>query len=280
MTYRSLLVHLGVDPLCTARTRVAIRLAKELDCHLVGVAPTGLIDLPVTAGAAASMGELAALAWDTLRGQADQATQQFRTACQAAGLTSFEAVLAESEAAPSLVRHAHCSDLVIVSQADPDSPGHSAAQHLVEQVVLAGARPALILPCVSGVSTALDRALVAWDDSREAARAVSDALPLLRRAKNVQVVSWIERGQHDDDSLRVRLDALHRWLMWQGVTAEVSVESTDIAIAEAMLSRAADQGADLIVMGAYGHARWAELVLGGATRGLLQSMTAPVLMSH
>jgi nucleotide-binding universal stress UspA family protein len=68
--------------------------------------------------------------------------------------------------------------------------------------------------------------------------------------------------------------------MWQGVTAETHVETTDIGIAEAMLSRAADHGADLIVMGAYGHARWAERVLGGATRGLLASMTVPVLMSH
>ncbi len=68
--------------------------------------------------------------------------------------------------------------------------------------------------------------------------------------------------------------------MWKGVSADMRVETTDIGVAEAVLSRAADMSADLIVMGAYGHARWAERVLGGATRGLLESMTAPVLMSH
>ena len=68
--------------------------------------------------------------------------------------------------------------------------------------------------------------------------------------------------------------------MWQGVSADVRVETTGIGIAEAMLSRAGDLSTDLIVMGAYGHARWAERVLGGATRGLLASMTVPVLMSH
>ena len=77
-----------------------------------------------------------------------------------------------------------------------------------------------------------------------------------------------------------RLDALQHWLMWQGVSADVRIETTGVDIADAMLSRAADFGADLIVMGAYGHARWAERVLGGATRGLLASMTVPVLMSH
>ena len=122
--------------------------------------------------------------------------------------------------------------------------------------------------------------MVAWNDSRGSARAVSDALPLLRLAKRVVVISWNEAGAIENKTLGPRLEALHRWLMWQGVSADVSVETTGIGIAEAMLSRAADLGADLIVMGAYGHARWAERVLGGATRGLLTSMTIPVLMSH
>src|SRR2546421_1757575 len=141
-------------------------------------------------------------------------------------------------------------------------------------------RPTLVLPYAGKFDAVGTNIMVAWDDSREAARAVSDALPLLRIAKRVQVVSWNESVGANDSTLRPRLDALHQWLMWQGVTAEIHVETTDIGIAEAMLSRAADLGADLIVMGAYGHARWAERVLGGATRGLLASMTVPVLMSH
>lgn len=278
MTYRSLLVLLDHDPLCAARTRAAMQLAARLDCHLVGVAPTGLIDLPLSPGAASSLMDLAALAWDTLRDRAEEATQTFRDACRAAGVKSFEAVVDECEAAPSLVRHAHCSDLTIVTQADPGAAGHRAAQDLIEQVVLYSARPTLVLPYAGRFDTVGGNVMVAWDDSREAARAVSDALPMLQHAAQVQVVAWNEAG--DGPALAPRLDALHRWLMWHGVKADVRVETSDIGIADAMLSRASDLGADLIVMGSYGHARWTERVLGGATRGLLATMTVPVLMSH
>ena len=280
MTYRSLLVFLDQDPLCAARCQAAMRLAKALDCHLVGVAPTGLIDLPVTADAAASLANFAARAWDTLRDQAERATDHFRDECRAAGVKSCEAVIDESDKAPSLVRHAHCSDLTVLTQADPTAPGHRWAQELVEQVVLYSARPTLILPYAGRFESIGTHVMVAWDDSRESARAVSDALPLLRLAEHVVVVSWNEAGAIEDKTLGPRLEALHRWLMWQGVSADVRVETTGIGIAEAMLSRAADSSIDLIVMGAYGHARWAERVLGGATHGLLASMTVPVLMSH
>ena len=136
MTYRSLLVLLDQGPLCAVRSQAAMRLAKVLDCHLVGVAPTGLIDLPVSAQAAASLADFAALAWDTLRDQAERATDRFRDECRAAGVKSSEAVVDESDKAPSLVRHAHCSDLTVLTQADPTAPRHRWAQDLVEQVVL------------------------------------------------------------------------------------------------------------------------------------------------
>ena len=280
MTYRSLLVFLDSEPLCAARTRVAALLARRLDCHLVGVAPTGMVELRVAPDGASSLAEYAALSWNASRDRAEQAAGTFREVCRALGVTSYEAVVDEADKAPSLVRHAHCSDLTVLSQADPDAPGHYLAKALVEQVVLYSARPTLILPYAGRVDTLGSHAMVAWDDSREAARALSDALPLLRLAKQVQVISWNEAGSDDDKGLRPRLDALSRWLMWQGVSADVHVETTGIDIADAMLSRAADMSIDLIVMGAYGHARWTERILGGATRGLLATMTVPVLMSH
>lgn len=280
MSYRSLLVHLDTDPLCAVRTQVAISIAKQLDCHLAGVAPTGMVDLPAAAGAAAALTEFAALAWETLREQAEQAVAQFRAACQRSGLKSFEAVTDVADRAPSLVQHAHCSDLVVLSQADPRAHGHRETQRSVEQVVLYSARPTLIVPYAGHFEHVGQRAMVAWDDSREAARALSDALPLLRNADSVEVVSWNEAGAGSDETLKARQQSLRLWLLWHGVSAEVRIESSDIGIAEALLSRAADAGTDLIVMGAYGHARWSERMLGGATRGLLTSMTVPVLMSH
>ena len=280
MTYRNLLVLLDHDPLCAARVQVAMALAKRLDCHLVGVAPTGVIDLAVSGQAAASLTNFAAIAWDTLRDHAEQATDRFRDECRAAGVKSSEAVIDESDKASSIVRHAHCSDLTVLTQADPGAIGHRQAQALVEQVVLNSARPTLILPYTGRFETVGTHVMVAWDESREAARALSDALPLLRLASRVQVVSWSEPGEKSDETLRLQLDALSHWLVRHGVRADLYVEACTIDIADAMLSRAADLDIDLIVMGAYGHARWTERVMGGATRGLLATMTVPVLMSH
>ncbi len=280
MSYRSLLVFLDQDPLCAARTRVAIRLAQDHDCHLVGLAPTGFVDVLATPDAAATLVEYVGMARDALRVKAEGATRRFSDACRAAGLKSVEAVVDEADKARSLVRHAHCSDLTILTQADPAAPGHRQAQDLAEQVVLNSARPTLIIPHAGRFETLGTNVMVAWDESREVVRALSDALPLLRRAKRVQVVSWNEKGASDDETLHTRLKSLKQWLMWQGVSADMRVETTDIDISNAMLSHAADLNTDLIVMGAYGHTRWAERILGGATRGLLASMTVPVLMAH
>ena len=280
MTCCSQLFLLGQDPRCAARSQAAVRLAKTLDCHLVGVAPTGLIYLPVTAHAASSLADFAALAWDTLRDQAERAADHFRAECRAAGVKSGEAVIDESEKAPSLVRHAHCNDLTVLTQADPAVPGHRWAQDLVEQVVLYSARPTLNFPCAGRFDSFGTRIMVAWDDSRESTRAVADALPLLRPAEQVVIVSWNEAGTIENTTLGPRLETLHRWLMWQAVSADVRVETTGIGIAEAILLCAADLSTDLIVMGACGHARWAERVLSEATRGRLVSMAVPALMSH
>lgn len=280
MTYRSLLVSLGPDPLCAERTRVAIALANDFECHVVGVAPTGLVDLQGSPGAAATLADVAARAWDALRGRAERAAQRFRDDCVAAGVESFEALVEESEPASSLVHHAHCNDLSVLTQADPAAAGHRMAHEIVVRVVLRSARPTLILPHVGRCARVGSNVLVAWDDSREAARALADALPLLRRAARVQVVAWNEARVHDGKPLRARLEALQRWLTRHGVAAELRVQTTRVAIAEAIRAHAVELNADLLVMGAYGHSRWAERVLGGATRGLLASMTVPVLMSH
>lgn len=280
MTYRSLLVLLDHTPACTARTEYTLRLAKQLDCHVVGLAPTDLIDLPTAPKAAASLAEYAALVWDALRDQAERAADAFRDACHAAQLKSHEAVIDEANKTDSLVRHARCSDLTVLTQADPSAPNYAVSRDLVESVILHSARPTLVLPYAGRFDTIAKRVLVAWDDSREAARALSDALPVLQHATQVEVATWVKEGDADDEVLRKQLGALQQWLVWHGVATKVRILTLGVGIAEAMLSHAADSNADLIVMGAYGHARWSERVLGGATKGLLNAMTVPVLMSH
>lgn len=280
MNFRSLLLLLDQDARCGERTRVAIDMARAFDCHLVGLAPTGRVQFPISVDGKGVAGDLAARAWGLLHQQADSAAARFRSACERAGLRSMETVVVEADKAQALIDHAHCSDLTILGQADPDSHDHLLQRDLVERVVLHSARPTLLLPCRGRIASVGRRALVAWDDSREATRAIADALPLLRRAEQVQLLTWRERGGDRTGPLDERLQTLRRWLAWHGVTADAQVETSDVGIADAMLSRAADLGADLLVMGAWGHNRLAERLLGGATRGLLDAMTLPVLMSH
>ncbi len=280
MNYRSLLVYLDNSPACETRSRLAMQLALDRDGHLVGLAPTGLIETPQAPSLEKASTEFSALAWDTLRDQAEQATQRFRDQCQAGGVKSFEVVIDESQHCSSIIEHAHCSDLTLLSQPVPSDAGFRQAQDMVEQVVLYSPRPTLVVPHAGRFAHVGQRILVAWDDSREAARAVADALPPLCQAPHVEVVQWREPGFAPSQKTQPRLEAFHRWLMWHGVAAEMHVETTATDIASAIRSRTADTRADLIVMGAYGHSRWAERVMGGATRGLLASTTVPVLMSH
>lgn len=277
MNYRNLLVHLDTGPACAVRVNQAIELALAMECHLVGLASTGLVSMPVIPESAAAMGDFMDQAWELLLDHAQQAAGRFTAACAVAGLKSSEVVVDRADVAMSLVRHAHCSDLVIVGQPDPGRSDRREQRAMVEQVVLHSARPTLILPYAGRIETLGTRPLVAWDDSREAARAVGDALPLLRRADEVQIVSWRE---DEHSHARRSLGPLKQWLAWHGVAAQMHEESTGLPIAEALLSRAADCDSDLIVMGAYGHSRWTERVLGGATLGILDAMTVPVLMSH
>ena len=145
-------------------------------------------------------------------------------------------------------------------------------------MVLAAGRPALVIPYIGAGETLGERVLVAWDGGREAARAVNDALPLLERAASVGVlVINPSRGGHGEQP---GADiALH--LARHGISVDAEhLEARDISTGNALLSRLADQNIDVLVMGAYGHSRLREMVLGGVTRQVFQSMTVPVLMSH
>ena len=280
MAYRSLLVQLGADGGAAERIRVAIALARDQQAHLVGLAATGRLDLPVAVDAGTMAEGFLEVAWSAMRAQATEAAQAFTNACAQAKLPSVETVVVDEDAATALVRHAHCSDLLLLGPVDRAAPGHRLASAVLESVLVDCARPVLIVPYAGRQQAVARKPMVAWDDSRESARAVADALPLLRRAECVHVLAWREGAYEETVPLAERLQALRQWLAWHGVRAETAVEVTTIDIADAMLSRAADLEADLLVMGAFGHRRLAERLLGGATRGLLDSMTLPVLMSH
>lgn len=280
MALRSMLVLLDQDDHLAARATYAIKLARSLDCHLVGLAPTGLLEAPMLLGSSDALGKLADHAWQLMRHRAEESVALFERMCSSMGFASAESLVVEEDKATSLRLHSPCCDLVIMSQPDPDTAGYAESRALLEEVTLTNARPTLILPYAGRFEPPRLNALVAWDEGREGARAAADALPLLSRMETVRVTTWRPGHHGESESLARRLESLTKWLMWHGVQAEARIEVTDVPIADAILSSAADLSADLLVMGAYGHPRWTQRMLGGATRGIMDSMTVPVLMSR
>jgi nucleotide-binding universal stress UspA family protein len=212
---------------------------------------------------------------------ADAALARFRTAAERGGIaygTRTDRAL-DKTLARVVSMHARYTDLLVLGQVDPDEPPY-VGRDLPEQVVLASGRPVLVVPHDWAARLLGERVLIAWDASREAARAVSDALPLLQRAEAVLVVSVNPKSTPLGHGELPGADiALH--LARHNVEVDVqSVETDRMEVGEALLSFAADRGCDLLVMGAYAHSRVRELVLGGATRTILKSMTLPVLMAH
>ena len=250
MSYRSLLVALDATPANATRTHIAIALAQSFEARLVGL-------------------------------QADPEPalgQDFLQRAHAAALPEVEALAHASAVPEALARQSAGADLLVMSQPDPSLPEYRQRLAELEKLLLASARPVLLIPYTHLEPLQARRVLVAWDGSREAVRALTDALPLLRRANQVTLVHW--RPDADAPWPREQLGDLAQWLALQGVRAQVRDEITGLPVGEALLNAASDFGADLIVMGAYGHARWAERLFGGVSRTLLQSMTVPVLMSH
>ena len=173
--------------------------------------------------------------------------------------------------------------MVIVGQTNEDTLGaYGTAVALPEQVALSSGRPTLVVPYAGCFETTGQRVIVAWDARREAARAISDALPLLQQADHVFAVSinprvGEEEGEHGD----LAGADLALLLTRHGVSVQARpVINKAIGTADILLNQVADEAADLLVMGAYGHSRLRETILGGVTKYVLGHMTVPVLMAH
>jgi nucleotide-binding universal stress UspA family protein len=167
-------------------------------------------------------------------------------------------------------------DLAIVGQ--PEREEGLPEEVVDEGVLFESGRPVIFVPFIQKGGMKLDRIMLCWDGSRAATRAVADAMPLLKKAKQVEVVI-VATGKPKSDEVPGADLGAH--LARHGLKVDVKrITSPDIDVQSTVLSYAADSSADLIVMGGYGHSRLREFVLGGVTRGILESMTVPVLMSH
>ncbi len=279
MSIKNILVHVDDSGQVEARLDVAVAIARTHDAHLAAIYAMPEPFIPSYADGGYVPAELIESQAERARERAAEARSGFE---QCIGRIGIEAEWreAEGDAAAVVGLNARYADLTVVGQANPDDPQNYPNPGLPAEVALDAGRPVLVVPYVGAPNEVGRNVLVAWNGSREATRAVNDALPILERADKVTVLAVNPRsgGARHGDVPSADI-ALH--LARHGVTAEASqTVSSDIDVGDVILSRISDLGADLVVMGAYGHSRMRELMMGGVTRDLLRHMTIPVLMSH
>jgi len=279
MAIKDLLVHLDETPASQARLQAGLALAARCEAQVTALY---LIAEPFLPGMGGRHLPAELLREHLAHGEAEAETILAAARAEADRHGVNLAVLRGSgpvdRLPPLLARHARHSDLTLVGQ--PDLATHGVDDTaLTEAAFMDSGRPALVIPHEHAALLPPQRALVAWDGSREAARATSDAIPLLRFAEQVLVLVVDAR---DDGRLGdLPGSALTAHLVRHAVKAELrQVASGSASVAETLLGHAGELQADLLVMGGYGHSRLREMMLGGTTRSMLEHMTVPVLFSH
>jgi nucleotide-binding universal stress UspA family protein len=272
MSIKEIFVHVDASPGGIARLLFAARLARRFGAFLSGGFVRSSLDMPALADSGAGAVALSVYAATSKEEEAALA-ERFRSILQSDGLDGAWRS-AEGPAAPRVAGWARSADLVLVGQHDPERP---AALETSEDVILACGRPVLVVPYAGRFEKIGDRVLMAWNGSREAARAVHDAIPLMASESAVTILS-IDPGGEEEKALA---DALVQHLARHGLDVRLELrESRDRAAADVVMARAAELGVDFLVMGAYGHSKLRETVLGGVTRAVLRRMTVPTLMAH
>jgi len=274
---KDIVVNLTIAPSRDVAGPYAISVAEAFGAHLGAVAFSYEPIIPPTI-----MGGVPASFIDEQRAESDKAARDavalFEEAARRAAI-SFESRTSGASvagASDTFGRIARRFDLAIVGQTEPDKVAPE--ELIVEGALFDSGRPVLVVPYIQKGGLKLDRVMVCWDGGRNAARALADAMPLLHKAKTVDVVI-VANDKGKDDELPGADIAQH--LARHNLKVDLKrIVATDTDVANTLLSHAADTSVDFIVMGGYGHSRLREFILGGATRGILSSMTVPALMSH
>lgn len=276
MSYTNLLVHLDDTDRCEERLTLALSLAQS---H--GATLTGLFAQSETSGA----GIVTRRAGPALLQAAERAKESFEAKAQEAGVTCRWWQLGHGEYGHVIAETTICCryvDLAIFGQHDANGDNR-VPQDLIEEVVLNAGRPILVVPHAGRFPRLGDRPVIAWNGSREAARVVNDALPLLKRATSVLLLAFHTHPGGGEGGNVPQVDILEH-LASHGVTAEQErLTISTMTPMDAVLSRASDHGADLLVMGGfggYGGSLFPLFGRGSNTRQILRQMTLPVLLSH
>ena len=278
MSLKTILLHVNDERRVQALVGVAAGIAERNEAHLIGL--YAMPPVP-TYGATALGAGLIKTGLTAFRDEAARVHAAFEEATRGRAMVA-EWRLIESDrrdVATTVVEQARTVDLVIAGQRDP-SFDFSSILDVPDRLVMESGRPVLVVPYAGRFGQIGKRVTVAWNGRRESARALFDALPLLTSAERVKIV-WVNPQSEDEATGDLPTAEIGATLARHGIKCEVaSSYAPDIKVGDAILSDLADDGTDLLVMGAYGHSRVREFVFGGATRHILDHMTVPVLLSH
>jgi nucleotide-binding universal stress UspA family protein len=261
------------------RLAPAAAIATRCGARLTGFFASGF---PVTAayGDVSGWEQLVDAYLEAQRREATAAGAAFRQALTKDKLAG-DWIFRESDETGSAIAEAALYDLIVVGQPNPDAGLTAGIGLRPEEIVLSCGRPVLVVPYAGTFADIGRRVLVAWNGSRESARALHDAMFLMTGAEAVTVIEIDPPapGVAAPAASAVQVAAA---LTRRGIAAQPETETTagDISVEDLLLSRANDLDADLLVMGAYGHSRMREFVLGGVSRSIFRHMTLPVLMAH
>lgn len=278
--YKTILVHADLSAHAPARIRWAAELARSHRAHLVGAAMVGISRTVLPHSDHLRPGSLEASYFEPLADNARRALSRF-TRIASAAQVSCEERLVSDLADDGLARQARSADLVVLSQDDPDDARTTMGTPLPEYVILNSARPVLLVPRTDPAPTSASRMLLAWNGSKEASRAMEAALPLLERASAVMVVALASPDRRDQEAEFIADQSeLAGFLHRHNVPAHFCVRKRHADSGRDLLALCHELDCSLLVMGYFGHSRFHELFLGGATRTILAEATMPVLMAH
>lgn len=272
-------IYLSSDKACARRIDFGVQLAKKHNADVVGVYPTNDLIGHYYDASIIPLEARQAMA-ERHHSQRETTQQRFLESAEAAGVKAMWR-MPEGDAEEALALHARYADVLIMSKAEHGERGPIVLPNLPESVIMAAGRPVLMLPNAGSLQTIGRRVLYCWDQRREAARAFSDAAPLLEGCEEL-VVLEIDRDERLLQERDIQNDDIADYCASKGYPRprHLVVKSGDIGVGNVILNTASDHGSDLIVMGAYGHSRMRQWVMGGASRTLLSSMTVPVLLAH
>ena len=279
MKYKNLVVHLDHSKGCQNRLDTAFALAREYDGRVTALFVVPLYIVPSYVEAQISVDLINDVTEQAME-KARETAEGYRQKAKQAGV-DFEIHVLEGQLIPVLREHSKYADLLILGQDDPEDPD-STSYGLADALLFEGACPCLVVPHSGKLKAPGKRILVTWNASRESSRALRGALPLLQSADEVVVVSSEPSSDNNDLAEgHPHAEALDRFLRSHGIEAiSGGLGDPDVSPSEAIIGQAAEMDADLIVMGAYGHARLREIILGGVTRDLLKRAPTCLMLSH